>query len=185
MKVIVFVKATSSSEAGKPPSPKLMDEMMAFNEQLVSAGVMQAGEGLKPTSEAVRVRFDGSDRTVTDGPFAETNELVAGYWLWEVGSMQEAVDWVKRCPNPMPEASEIEIQPLQTMEDVAEWDASGTLVAQEQELANRMHEAPAEVNAYLFFDGRCAEAINFYKSAAGASVQMMMRWSNSPREAAG
>jgi hypothetical protein len=117
MRVMIFVKATKSSEAGVMPSEQLMNDMMKFNEELVAAGVMVAGEGLKPSSNGVRVRFSGSDRTVIDGPFVETKELVAGYWIWEVKSMDDAIAWVKRCPNPMPEESEIEIRPFYTLED--------------------------------------------------------------------
>jgi hypothetical protein len=120
MKVMVFVKATKGSEAGDMPSEELITEMMAYNEELVKAGIMLGGDGLKPSSEGVRVRFSGRKRTVNDGPFAETKELVAGYWLWEVGSMQEAVDWVKRCPNPMTEDSDIEIRPVFEPEDFGE-----------------------------------------------------------------
>lgn len=112
MKAMVFVKATKGSEAGEMPSQELMSQMMAYNEDLVKAGIMQGGDGLKPSSAGVRVRFSGKDRSVIDGPFAETKELVAGYWLWEVKSMQEAIDWVKRCPNPMGEDSDIEIRPV-------------------------------------------------------------------------
>lgn len=117
MKVMVFVKATRGSEAGEMPSQELISDMMAFNEELVKAGIMLGGDGLKPSSEGVRVRFSGKDRTVIDGPFAETKELVAGYWIWQVGSMQEAIDWVKRCPNPMNEDSDIEIRPVFEAED--------------------------------------------------------------------
>jgi hypothetical protein len=120
MKVMVFVKASPGSEAGEMPTEKLFTEMMAYNEQLVKAGIMLGGDGLKPSSEGVRVHFAGKDRTVTDGPFVETKELVAGYWLWEVGSMKEAIDWVKRCPNPMNEDSDIEIRPLFEPEDFGE-----------------------------------------------------------------
>jgi len=120
MKVMVFVKASQGSEAGEMPTEELFTEMMAYNEQLVKAGIMLGGDGLKPSSEGVRVRFSGKDRSVTDGPFLETKELVAGYWLWEVGSMQEAIDWVKRCPNPMNEDSDIEIRPLFQPEDFGE-----------------------------------------------------------------
>ncbi len=101
MRVMVMVKATAESEAGKMPSTELLAAMGNFNEELVKAGVMQAGEGLHPSAKGKRVRFAGSDRTVIDGPFTETKELVAGFWLWEVKSMDEAVEWVKRCPNPM------------------------------------------------------------------------------------
>lgn len=111
MKVMVFVKATKGSEAGEMPTQELLTQMMAYNEELVKAGIMLGGDGLKPSSEGVRVHFSGKNRTVTDGPFAETKELVAGYWLWNVKSMEEAIEWVKRCPNPMNEESDIEIRP--------------------------------------------------------------------------
>jgi hypothetical protein len=117
MKVMVLVKATPSSEAGRMPSEELLTAMGKYNEELVNAGIMQGGDGLKPSSQAVRVRFSGKDRKVIDGPFAETKELVAGYWLWEVDSMEHAIEWVKRCPNPMPEESEIEIRPIYSAED--------------------------------------------------------------------
>ena len=119
MKVIVMVKATPSSEAGIMPTQALLAAMGRFNEELVKAGVMLAGEGLRPSSHGKRVRFAGEARTITDGPFAETKELVAGFWLWQVKSIEEAVEWVKRCPNPMPEASEIEIRPLFEAADFA------------------------------------------------------------------
>jgi hypothetical protein len=117
MKVMVLVKATKSSEAGVMPTPKLLADMGKFNEELVKAGVMLAGDGLRPSAQGKRVQFSGRDRTVIDGPFAETKELVAGYWLWQVRSIEEAVEWVKRCPNPMPEDSEIEIRPHYALED--------------------------------------------------------------------
>src|ERR1043166_8156725 len=112
MRVMVLVKATKDSEAGIMPSQELLAAMGKFNEELVKAGVMLAGEGLHPTSKAKRVRFSGSKRTVIDGPFSETKELVAGFWLWQVKSMDEAVEWLKRCPNPHAGESEIEIRPL-------------------------------------------------------------------------
>ena len=117
MKVMVLVKATPSSEEGQLPSAELLTAMGAFNQQLAEAGILLAGEGLTPSSRGVRVRFSGKDRTVIDGPFAETKELVAGYWLWEVDSLEQAIEWVKRCPNPMPEESEIEVRPLYQLED--------------------------------------------------------------------
>ncbi len=117
MRVMVLVKADKSSEAGALPDEKMLTEMGAFNEQLVKAGIMLEGEGLKPSSEGARVRFSGKNRTVIDGPFAETKELVAGYWIWKVKSLQEAIEWVKRCPNPMPGESEIEIRPVFEAED--------------------------------------------------------------------
>jgi hypothetical protein len=118
---MVLVKATEDSEAGKLPSRELLEEMGRFNEELVKAGVMLAGEGLKPSRLGARVRFSGDKRSVIDGPFAETKELVAGYWLWEVDSLEEAIEWVKRCPNPMPGTdSEIEIRPIYGAEDFGE-----------------------------------------------------------------
>ena len=120
MRVMVLVKATEDSEAGLMPSTELLEAMGRFNEELVKAGIMLAGEGLKPSAQGKRVAFDGSARTVVDGPFAETRELVAGFWLWEVKDMAEAVEWVRRCPNPMPGPSEIEIRPLYEMADFGE-----------------------------------------------------------------
>ena len=120
MRVMVLVKATEDSEKGFSPTPEslaMLEAMGKFNEELVKAGIMQAGEGLKPSSEGKRIAFDGPRRTVIDGPFSQTRELVAGFWLWDVKDMDEAVAWVKRCPNPMPGPSEIEIRPLYEMSD--------------------------------------------------------------------
>ena len=117
MRVMVIVKATAESEAGNMPGQELLTAMGNFNEELVKAGVMLAGEGLHPSSKGKRVRFSGTKRTVTDGPFAETKELIAGFWLWQVKSMEEAVEWVKRCPNPMESDSDIEIRPVFEAED--------------------------------------------------------------------
>jgi hypothetical protein len=114
---MVIVKATKDSEAGVMPSEKLLAEMGKYNEELVKAGVMLAGDGLQPSSKGARVRFSGAKRTVIDGPFAETKELIAGYWLWQVQSKEEAIEWVKRCPNPFPGESEIEIRQLFEAED--------------------------------------------------------------------
>lgn len=122
MRVMVIVKATEDSEAGQLPSEELLNAMGKYNEELVSAGITMSGDGLKPSSKGKRVAFDGSKRTVIDGPFAETGELVAGYWIWDVKDMAEAVEWVKRCPNPMPGPSEIEIRPLYELEDFGEID---------------------------------------------------------------
>jgi hypothetical protein len=121
MRVMVFVKATEDSEKGSPPAAEMMEAMGRFNAELHKAGLLLMAEGLKPTAQAKRVAFDGPGRTVIDGPFAEARELVAGYWLWEVKDMDEAVAWVKRCPNPMPGPSEIEIRPLYEMADMKEW----------------------------------------------------------------
>jgi len=120
MRVMVIVKATKSSEAGIMPSSELLEAMGNFNEELVKAGIMLAGDGLHPSSKAVRVHFSGKDRIVTDGPFMETKELIAGFWIWQVKSMAEAIEWVKRCPNPMIEDSDIDIRPLFEMEDFGE-----------------------------------------------------------------
>lgn len=120
MRVMVFVKATEDSEQGRMPGPELLEAMGRFNEELVNAGIMLGGDGLKPSAQGKRVAFDGPGRTVIDGPFAETRELVAGYWMWEVKDMDEAVEWVKRCPNPMFGPSEIEIRPVYEMADFAE-----------------------------------------------------------------
>jgi hypothetical protein len=119
MKVMVFVKATKDSEQGVMPTPALLAEMGRFNEDLVKAGILLAAEGLRPSAQGKRVQFSGRGRTVVDGPFTETKELVAGFWLWQVRSIDEAVEWVKRCPNPMPVDSEIEIRPVFDMEDFA------------------------------------------------------------------
>ena len=141
MRVMVLVKATAESEAGIMPDHQLLADMGRFNEELVKAGVMLAGDGLHPTSKAKRVRFSGRDRTVIDGPFTETKELLAGYWLWQVKSMDEAVEWLKRCPNPHAGVSEIEIRPVFEAED---FGAEFTPELREQEERLR---AQAEKNA--------------------------------------
>jgi hypothetical protein len=133
MRFLVMVKATKESEAGVMPSEKLLTDMGKFNEELVKAGVLLAGEGLHPTSKGKRVRFKGSQRTVIDGPFTETKELVAGFWIFQVKSMEEAVEWVKRCPNPFDSESEIEIRPLFEAEDFGE-EFTPQLRAQEERL---------------------------------------------------
>jgi len=118
MRVMVMVKATKNSEDGVMPGPELLANMASFNQELVKAGVMLAGDGLKPSAQGKRIRFGGGAKTVIDGPFTETKELVAGYWIWQVKSMEEAIEWLRRCPDPMPgEQSEIEIRPLFEMDD--------------------------------------------------------------------
>jgi hypothetical protein len=112
MRVMVLVKATTDSEAGALPTTELLEQMGKYNEELVNAGIMLAGEGLKPSAEGKRVRFDGPSRAVADGPFPATSELVAGFWIWQVADMDEAVAWAKRCPNPMPGSSELELRPV-------------------------------------------------------------------------
>ena len=120
MRFMIMVKATPDSEAGIMPGEELLTAMGNYNEELVKAGIMQAGEGLHPSSRGARVHFSGKNRTVTDGPFAETKELVAGFWLWKCASLQEAIDWVKRCPNPMLTDSDIEIRQVFEAEDFGE-----------------------------------------------------------------
>jgi hypothetical protein len=124
MQVMVFVKATEDSEAAVPPEPEMLNAMQKYNEALIAAGILKDMilGGLKPTRFAKRVHFSGKNRTVIDGPFAETKELVAGFWLWEVKSIEEAVEWVKKCPNPMLTESDIDIRPLFSMEDMEAWE---------------------------------------------------------------
>lgn len=140
MRVMVFVKATPDSESGLPPAAemtKMFEEMGKFNEQLVNAGIMLSGDGLKPSKHGKRIAFDGPSRKVVDGPFAEARELVAGYWIWEVKDMAEAVEWAKRCPNPMPGPSELEIRPFYEMEDFGE-AVTPEIAAQDEKLRNRI-----------------------------------------------
>jgi hypothetical protein len=140
MKVMVIVKATRDSEAGVMPSQQLLAEMGKFNEELVKAGILQAAEGLQPSSRGKRVRFSGQGRTVIDGPFAETKELIAGFWLWTVKSMEEALAWVKRCPNPHNEDGEIEIRQVFDFEDFAPCDPTGELRAAEARLREQIEK---------------------------------------------
>ena len=135
MRVMVFVKATDDSEKGVLPTPDLLEAMGKFNEELIKAGVLREADGLKPSSQGKRVAFDGPTRTVIDGPFTETKEVVAGFWIWDVKDMDEAVAWVKRCPNPMPGPSEIEIRPLYEMTDFEE-----TLTPEVTEIYDRTRE---------------------------------------------
>ncbi|RJF90224.1 YciI family protein [Sphingomonas cavernae] len=139
MRVMVIVKATEDSEAGAMPTTELADAMTKFNEELVNAGVMLTGEGLRPSSQGKRVAFDGTGRTVIDGPFAETRELVAGFWLWEVKDMAEAVAWVKRCPNPMPGPSEIEIRPVGELSDFGD-ALTPEIIEREEKLRERLEQ---------------------------------------------
>ncbi len=141
MRVMVFVKATPESEAGVMPSTELLTAMGRYNEELVKAGVMLAGEGLHPSKKGKRVRFSGRERTVIDGPFAETKELIAGFWLWQVKSMDEAIEWARRCPNPMPGGGELEIRPVFEAED---FGAEFTPELREQEERMRAKSGMAE-----------------------------------------
>ena len=137
MRCMVIIKATKESEAGVMPTTELLTEMGKFNEELVKAGVMLAGEGLQPSSRGKRVRFSGRTRSVVDGPFTETKELIAGFWLWQVRSMEEAVEWVKRCPNPMEGESEIEIRPVFEADDFGA-EFTPELRAQEERLREQL-----------------------------------------------
>ena len=139
MRFMVIVKATRDSEAGLLPDEKLLSDMGKFNEELVKAGIMLAGEGLQPSSKGARVRFSGTKRTVIDGPFAETKELIAGFWLWQVKSKEEAIEWVKRCPNPMPGESEIEIRQVFEAEDFGA-EFTPELREQEERLRKQVEE---------------------------------------------
>jgi hypothetical protein len=138
MRFMIMVKATDQSEAGEMPSQELLAQMQKYNEELVKAGVMLAGEGLHPSSKGARVKFSGDKRTVSDGPFTETKELVAGFWLWDVKSKEEAIEWVKRCPNPLDEESEIEIRQVFEEEDFAE------LTPEMRETNERLRQQVAE-----------------------------------------
>jgi hypothetical protein len=141
MRVMVIVKGTQASESGAPPDEAILAEMGRFNEELVRAGVLLAGEGLQPSSRGVRVRYSGSERTVIDGPFTEAKELVAGFWLWQVRSLDEAIAWARRCPNPMPGSEgEIEIRPVMEADDL---DESLTPELRDQEARLRGQVAPA------------------------------------------
>lgn len=137
MRVMVLIKASADSEAGVLPSEELLTEMGKYNEELVKAGIMLAGEGLQPSSKGVRVHFSGEERRVVDGPFAETKELIAGFWIWQVKSMDEAIEWARRCPNPMPGESQIEIRPVFEADDFGE-ELTPELRAKEEELRARV-----------------------------------------------
>lgn len=137
MRVMVIVKATASSEKGEMPTTELFEAMGRFNEQLVNAGIMLSGDGLKPSSKGVRVRFSGDKRIVSNGPFGNTNDLIAGYWVWQVKSMDEAIEWVKRCPNPMLEDSDIEIRPFYEMEDFGD-AVTPKIIEQEEKLRKKL-----------------------------------------------
>ena len=139
MKVMVIVKATPSSEAGIMPSTELLEAMGKYNEELVNAGIMLSGDGLQPSSKAVRVHFSGNNRTVTDGPFLETKELIAGFWMWQVKSLEEAIEWVKRCPNPMLEDSDIDIRPVYELEDFGEV-VTPEIAEQEKKLREKLEK---------------------------------------------
>jgi hypothetical protein len=146
MKVMVIVKASEKSEAGVMPSEQLLREMGQLNEELVKAGVMLAGEGLHPSAKGKRMHFAGKKRTVTDGPFAETKELIAGFWLWKVKSMDEAIDWLKRCPNPHDDEGDVEIRQVFDPEDFAQSDPSGELRSAESRLRQQVETLQMETH---------------------------------------
>jgi uncharacterized glyoxalase superfamily protein PhnB len=174
MRFMIIVRATKDSEAGVMPSEELLTAMGKYNEELVKAGIMQAGEGLHPSSKGARVRFSGKQRIVIDGPFAETKELIAGFWIWQVKSRDEAIEWVKRCPNPMPGDSDIEIRQIFEAEDFGK-QLTPELREQEQRLANQIEAQKVKpipdgmhtVTPHLICKG-AADAIEFYKKAFGA-----------------
>jgi hypothetical protein len=143
MKVMVIVKASKDSEAGVMPSTELLTAMGKFNEELVKAGIMLSGDGLQPSSRGARVKFHGKDRTVVDGPFTETKELIAGFWIWEVKSMEEAIAWARRCPNPMEDGGELEIRPFFEMADFGE-ALTPELHEQEDHLRSTMEKRAAK-----------------------------------------
>lgn len=180
MKVMVIVKATAESEAGKMPEQELFIAMGKFNEELVKAGLMDSGEGLKPSKEGFRVHFKGEDRTLTKGPFAETNELIAGYWIWNVSSMEEAIEWVKKCPNPMEDESDIEIRPFYEIDDFAEVDTTGEIREQEDGLRQAIAMQKSTANTYIFFPGCGEQALEYYQQHLGAKIEVLMRFKDSP-----
>ncbi len=192
MRFMVIVKANKDSEAGVMPGTEMLAAMGRYNEELVKAGVMLAGDGLHPSSKGVRVRFSGKQRTVIDGPFAETKELVAGFWLWQVRSREEAIEWLKRAP--FDGGAEVELRQVFDAED---FGAALTPELREQEERLRAKAAgqqPAAgpaggasmpVQPYLFFEGRCEEALDYYRKALGAEVKMLLRYADGPQSSSG
>ncbi|MEZ6047923.1 MAG: YciI family protein [Planctomycetaceae bacterium] len=176
MRVMVIVKANQDTEAGVMPSEELLAEMGSYNEELVKAGIMLAGDGLKPTSAAKRVAFDGDKKTVIDGPFAETKELIAGFWIWQVDSMEQAVEWLKKAPF---KEGELDIRPVFEMEDFGE-EFTPELRERESKVLSQASLRSATVTPYLFFGGRCEEALDFYEKAVGAIVRFKLQFNESP-----
>jgi PhnB protein len=187
LRFMVIVKASKDSEAGVMPDTALLAAMGKYNEELVKAGVMLAGEGLHPSAKGLRIRFSGRERTVIDGPFAETKELIAGFWLWQVRSREEAVEWLKRAP--FDGGAEVELRPVFEAED---FGAQLTPELREQEERLRAQAsgqpgvqpangAPMPVQPYLFFEGRCDEALDYYRKALGAEVTALLRYAESPQ----
>lgn len=172
MRFMVIVKATEQSEAGVLPGEELLLAMGRYNEELIKAGIMVSGDGLKASSHGARVTFKGDQRIVTDGPFAEVKELVAGYWIWQLPSLAEAIEWVKRCPNPMAGESDIEIRPLFELEDFA--PGEGVELHERLREENSRKPVPQQINPYLLFNGNCEEAFNFYAETLGGVIEAMM-----------
>jgi PhnB protein len=185
MRFMAIVKANRDSEAGVMPPTDVLSAMGKYNEELVKAGVMLAGEGLHPSSQGLRIRFSGKQRTVIDGPFAETKELIAGFWLWQVRTREEAIEWLKRAP--FDGGAEVELRPVFEADD---FGAALTPELREQEERLRaqagqrpgqpLDTAPIIVQPYLSFEGRCEEALDFYRKAVGAEVKTLMRYADSP-----
>ena len=187
MRFMVIVKANKDSEAGVMPSIDLLAAMGKYNEELVKAGVMLAGEGLHPTSKGMRIRFSGKQRTVTDGPFTETKELIAGFWLWQVRSREEAIEWLKRAP--FDGGAEVELRPVHEAEDfgvaltpeLREQEERLRAQAAEQRAGEPVNGSAMPVQPYLDFDGRCEEALDYYRKALGAEVKMLLRYADGPQ----
>jgi uncharacterized glyoxalase superfamily protein PhnB len=183
MRFMAIVKANKDSEAGVMPGTDLLAAMGKYNEELVKAGVMLAGEGLHPSSKGVRIRFSGKQRKVIDGPFAETKELIAGFWLWQVRSREEAIEWLKRAP--FDGGAEVELRPIFEADD---FGAALTPELRENEERLRAQAAaqqavpagPMPVQPYLNFDGRCEEALDYYRKALGAEVKALLRYAEGP-----
>ncbi len=180
MKVMVILKASAQSEAMEMPDATYMGEMIAFHEELVQAGILKVCEALKPSSAGVRVHFGDTERTVHDGPFAETKELIAGYWLFEVDSMETAIAWVKRFPKSTPVGTELEVRPFYEAEDCAAADIDGSIGPRVAAMERQVATEKAQIEAYLFFGGRCEEALTFYQAALGAKLEMVLRFNQSP-----
>lgn len=179
MRFMVIVKANADSEAGVMPSEQLLTEMTNFNQELVDAGVMLAGEGLQPSSKGARIRFSSDQPTVIDGPFAETKELIAGFWIIQADSLDDAIDQMKRVPNPTGEESEIEIRQVFEAEDFGE---EFTPEARELEDRQRARMSIQQVNTYLVFDGSCEEAFTFYSKILGGEIEATHRHRGTPAE---
>jgi uncharacterized glyoxalase superfamily protein PhnB len=186
MRFMAIVKANKDSEAGVMPPTELLAAMGKYNEELVKAGVMLAGEGLHPSSRGLRIRFSGKQRTVIDGPFAETKELIAGFWLWQVRSREEAIEWLKRAP--FDGGAEVELRPVFEADD---FGAALTPELREREERLRAQAAgqpavqpgpPLPIQPYLNFEGRCEEALDFYRKALGAEVKMLLRYADGPQQ---